>query len=173
MAGAKSKRFHRKKKFLIGADNYWLLEEKLMPVYSRLVQSYSSKQMENEDACGVVEITPNVEQEVQNEEYLILNNIKQEQEVQNEGYLILNNIKQEQVQNEEYLILNNIKQEEGDEINQNKESIEHGLAPAKEDEVENEINPNSPNSQEVKMQLLIFGVFLWKPSYFGRDIEKH
>ena len=153
MAGAKSKRFHRKKKFLIGADNYWLLEEKLMPVYSRLVQSYSSKQMENEDACGVVEITPNVEQEVQNEEYLILNNIKQEQEVQNEGYLILNNIKQE----------------EGDEINQNiEQKVGYGLAPAKEDELKNEINPNSPSSQEVEMQLLLFGVFLWK-TFFIRQ----
>ena len=43
MSERKRTRFRRKKKFLMGVKEYWLIEETLMPTYAHLVDSYSEK----------------------------------------------------------------------------------------------------------------------------------
>ena len=59
----------KKKKFLMGVENQWLIEDNLMSVYGHLVESYSEQLREEwkvED-----EVTSNVKQEVEDESSLI------------------------------------------------------------------------------------------------------
>ena len=45
MSNTKSKKI-RRKKFLMGVKEYWLIEEALMPTYTHLIDLYSHKQHE-------------------------------------------------------------------------------------------------------------------------------
>ena len=54
MSDRKRKRARRKKKFLMGMKEYWLIENTLMPTYAHLVESYSEK-VKNEWKVEVIE----------------------------------------------------------------------------------------------------------------------
>ena len=61
MSHTKSKKARRKKKFLIGVNEYWLIEDALMPTYTHLIDLYSHKQHEEwsvkvEDFEGTFEV---------------------------------------------------------------------------------------------------------------------
>ena len=43
MSNSKRKTVRRKKKFLMGVKQYWLIEEALMPTYAHLIDVYSHK----------------------------------------------------------------------------------------------------------------------------------
>jgi hypothetical protein len=43
MSNTKSKKARRKKKFLMGVNEYWLIEDALMPTYTHLIDFYSLK----------------------------------------------------------------------------------------------------------------------------------
>ena len=43
MSDKKRRRGRRKKKFLMGVENQWFIEDNLMPTYAHLVDSYSEK----------------------------------------------------------------------------------------------------------------------------------
>ena len=61
MSNAETKKIRRKKKFLMGVKEYWLIEDALMPTYTHLIDSYSHKQHEEwsvkvEDFEGTFEV---------------------------------------------------------------------------------------------------------------------
>ena len=55
----------KKKKFLMGVENQWLIEDNLMPVYGHLVESYSEQL--REEYIVKDEVTSNVKHEVEDE----------------------------------------------------------------------------------------------------------
>ena len=55
MSERKRTRFRRKKKFLMGVKEYWLIEDSLMPMYAHLVDSYSEK-VKNEWKVEVIKV---------------------------------------------------------------------------------------------------------------------
>merc|ERR1712013_420264 len=66
MSSAKSENVRRKKKkFLMGVENQWLIEDNLMSVYGHLVESYSEQLREEWKVKD--EVTSNVKQEVEDE----------------------------------------------------------------------------------------------------------
>ena len=57
----RNKKVRRKKKYLIGVKEYWLIEDALMPIYAHLVDFYSHKLNEEwsvkvEDFEGTFEV---------------------------------------------------------------------------------------------------------------------
>ena len=55
MSDRKKRRVRRKKKFLMGVNEYWLIEDTLMPTYAHLVDSYSEK-VKNEWKAEVIKV---------------------------------------------------------------------------------------------------------------------
>ena len=55
MSDKKRRRGRRKKKFLMGVENQWLIEDNLMPTYAHLVDSYSEK-VKNECKVEVIKV---------------------------------------------------------------------------------------------------------------------
>ena len=55
MSDRKRKRSRRKKMFLMGVKEYWLIEDTLIPTYTHLVASYSEK-VKNEWKVAVIKV---------------------------------------------------------------------------------------------------------------------
>ena len=55
MSDRKRRNVRKKKKFLMGLKEYWLIEDSLMPTYAHLVDSYSEK-VKNEWKVEVIKV---------------------------------------------------------------------------------------------------------------------